>query len=147
MRYQSNRASCGPASLHNALAALGIHRTEDELAQLCKQTPDGTSVRNLGRAIQSISTPEQPLRGDAFGFKGNAEALVALWYYISYLGRPCILAVDHWEHWVTVVGHLGTRFSVVDSANNALVLFYNADQLSERWLGPGPKGGYYGLIV
>src|SRR5262245_12893608 len=125
MRYQSNRASCGPAALHNALASLGIHRTEDELVQLCKQTPDGTSARNLSKAIQSISTTELPLRGDAFGYKNNPEALVSLWYHVSYLGRPCILAVDGWEHWVTVVGHLGTRFAVADSANNALVLYYN----------------------
>lgn len=145
MRYQSNRASCGPASLHNALAALGIHRTEDELAQLCKQTPDGTSARNLGKAIQSISTAEQPLRGETFGFKSAPEALVSLWYWVSYLGRPTILAVDNWEHWVTVAGHLGTRFSVIDSAHNALVLYYNPDDLTTRWV--GPNGGYYGVIL
>lgn len=145
MRYQSNRASCGPAALHNALAALGITRSEDELVQLCKQTPDGTSSRNIAKAIQSISTTEQPLRGQTFGFKGANEALVSIWYYVSYLGRPCILAVDGWEHWVTIIGHLGTRFGVADSANNALVLYYSPDELTTRW--EGPNGGYYGIIV
>src|SRR3954465_2381362 len=100
MRFQSNRASCGPASLSNALATLGIHRTEEELITLCGQTPSGTSVRNLCRAIKQISTPEKPLFGDPVKWSKDNDATIGLWHYTTARGRPVILCVDSFEHWV-----------------------------------------------
>lgn len=145
MKFQSNRASCGPASLSNALACLGIHRTEDELITLCAQTPAGTSVRALCKAIKQISTTEIPLFGEAVKWGKESDATIGLWHYASYRGRPVILCVDDFEHWVVAAGHLGERFVVIDSADNRLVLYYDAPGLVARW--EGPKGGYHGIIV
>lgn len=145
MRYQSNRASCGPASLHNALAALGITRTEDELIALCKQTADGTSSTNLRRAIAAISTEKAQLYGDAIRWPNIELAWVGLWYIVANRGRPVILCVDSFGHWVACVGYLGGRFMVVDSAEIGLVLYYTKEELDARW--EGPKGGYHGIVV
>jgi ABC-type bacteriocin/lantibiotic exporter with double-glycine peptidase domain len=140
--YQTNRASCGPAALSNALEALGIERTEAELITLTGQNANGTSPRQLIRAIKSIQTD---LRGDVFKVRGGGEATIALWHSITQAGRPVILCVDAHEHWVCCTGYIGERFVLVDSAEVGLVFYYTADELVERWI--GPKGGYYGVIV
>ena len=145
MRYQSNRASCGPASLHNALAALGIKRSEDELIALSGQTPNGTSSRGIIKAIKSVSTPEAELFGTAVRWRNIQEGSVGLWYLVGERGRPVILCVDDFEHWVSCVGYLGGRFMIVDSAHNGLLLYYDKEQLNQRW--EGPRGGYHGIIV
>ena len=145
MKYQSNRSSCGPASLHNALASLGIERSEDELIKLCKQTPEGTSVRNLAAAIKAISTDTEPLYGESIAYSVFSNAWVGLWFVVAQRGRPVILCVDELDHWVACIGYLGQRFVVVDSAEVGLVFCYSKDQLDERWV--SPKGKYYGLVV
>lgn len=145
MRYQSNRASCGPASLHNALAALGINRTEEELITLCKQTTDGTSSKNLCAAIKSISTEAAKLYGDTLKWGKMEDAWVGLWFVVAQRGRPAILCVDNFEHWVACVGYLGGRFMVVDSAEIGLVFYYTREELERRW--EGPKGGFHAIIV
>jgi ABC-type bacteriocin/lantibiotic exporter with double-glycine peptidase domain len=141
MRFQSNRSACGPAALHNALASLGIDRSEDELIKLAGQTPNGTNATGLIRAAKSIPGADpRPVR-----WKDEDEAGIALWYYISERGRPLILCVDAFDHWVACTGHLGTRFAVIDSADNALVLYYTHTELIKRWV--GPKGGYHGIVL
>lgn len=145
MRYQSNRAACGPAALHNALQALGVTRTEDELIKLTGQNADGTPPKGLLRAISTISSGDTPLMGEAIRWPKAAEAIVGLWYWITSRGRPVILCVDSFEHWVTCVGHLGTRFAVVDSAETGLLFYYTGEELASRW--EGPKGGFHGIVV
>lgn len=140
--YQTNRASCGPAALSNALEALGIARTEAELITLTGQNANGTSPRQIIRAIKAIG---EGTRGDVFKVSKPDEAVVALWHCISERGRPVILCVDEHEHWVACTGYLGQRFLVVDSAEVGLVFYYTGEELIERW--EGPKGGYYGIVV
>lgn len=145
MKFQQNRSSCGPAALHNGLAALGIIRGEDELIRLCKQTPDGTSASGIITAIRSISSTDNPLKGLPVQWRSGDDAIVGLWWNIAEHGRPTILCVDACDHWVACVGKLGRRFSVVDSADNALLLYYTPESLLARWV--SPKGRYYGIIV
>lgn len=145
MRFQSNKSSCGPAALHNALSALGIARTEDELIRLTGQRPPGTSARGLLKAIKSVSSDDNPLMGECVVWRTVGAAQVGLWYYISERGRPAILCVDSFDHWVCCVGHLGTRFGVVDSADNRMLIYYTAAELARRW--EGPSGGYHAIIV
>ena len=143
--YQTNRASCGPAALSNALEALGIARTEAELITLTGQNANGTSPRQLIRAIKSIGSVEATLSGDVFKVTRAGEAEVALWHCISERGRPVILCVDVHEHWVCAVGYIGGRFVVLDSAETGLVFYYTGEELAERWV--GPNGGFYGIIL
>lgn len=145
MRFQSNKSSCGPAALHNALTALGLSRTEDELIALTGQRPPGTSARGLVKAIKAVSDETNKLLGECVRWTSLDSAQVGLWYYVSERGRPVILCVDDFEHWVVCAGHLGTRFAVVDSADNRMIIYYTASELAERW--EGPNGGYHGIIV
>lgn len=140
--YQTNRASCGPAALSNALEALGIERAEAELITLTGQNANGTSPRQIIRAIKAIG---DGTLGDVFKVSKAGEAVVALWHCLVPRGRPVILCVDAHEHWVACVGYIGERFVVVDSAEVGLVFYYTGGELTDRWA--GPKGGYYGIVV
>lgn len=144
MRFQSNRSSCGPAALHNALAALGIARSEEELIALTKQTPDGTSARQLLSALRTINTPDSGLKALPTRWRSGDDAVVGLWWNIKEHGRPTILCVDELEHWVCAIGVLGQRFLVADSADNRLVISYKPQELLARW---GAEDNYYGIIV
>jgi ABC-type bacteriocin/lantibiotic exporter with double-glycine peptidase domain len=140
MRLQSTQANCGPASLHNALAALGISRTEDELIALCKTTgTEGTSSKNLMGAVRAVG--RHPL------VVNERRAPIALLWLEAWLreGRPVILCVDDNSHWVTAVGALGSRLLVADPANNELVLAYDRVGLLERW--ESEAGRFYGVVV
>lgn len=140
MRFQDTQSNCGPASLLNALAALGIHRTQEELATLCKTTgTDGTSPRNLQNAIRVLGR-------DPVVINERREDVAVLWLDAWLrMGRPVILCVDGGTHWVTAIGTLGyTRVLVADPADNELVLSYDRSVLVSRWV---QNGRYYGVVV
>jgi ABC-type bacteriocin/lantibiotic exporter with double-glycine peptidase domain len=146
-RFQSFRADCGPTSLGNALDALGIRRSHDELVTLCGTTADGTTPLQLKRAIKALR--------DSCGLMGPAEmkdthADIALLRLGAVLhdGRPAILLVDSWEHWVAVVGRLGHRYCVADSADLRQTVHYPPADLAERWAHPGvTRNGFYGIAL
>jgi len=140
--FQSTRSSCGPASISNALESLGIKRTEAELASLCGQTADGTSPKGIIKCLKAIGNG---VKAEVFRERRDEVAVLGLWHSISERGRPFILLVDEFDHWVACVGHIGPRFVVVDSADNALVLFLSAPDLLARWV--GPDGGYHAIAL
>lgn len=140
MRLQDTQANCGPASLHNALAAIGIHRTQDELEALCKTTGTaGTSPRNLQAAIRALGRVPVVINE-----RRDEVAVLMLDAWLRE-GRPVVLCVDGGSHWVAAVGTLGrTQVLVADPADNELVLSYGWGNLVARW---GAEGRYYGIVV
>lgn len=138
MRLQSTKASCGPAALGNALEALGIKRSDDELKVLCKTTAEGTSAKNIIAAIRALGI-------EPVSFKTSAAlAPIVLSHHLTS-GRAAIICVDADAHWVGCIGLLGRRFVVADSAMDALVVSYAEDELLARWV--SPDGRYYGIVV
>src|SRR5690349_23329730 len=118
MRMQDSQANCGPSALRNALAALGISRSGDELEKLCQtDATQGTPVANVVRAARTIEGLE-PRRIQ------ETRADVALLQLLEALraGRPVLLCVDNDSHYVAAVGTLGNRVLVADSADSELVL-------------------------
>lgn len=139
MRMQDTAANCGPASLSNALAAVGIARSQAECETLCKTSgTDGTSIRGLTGGIKALGRVPITLNERRFD--------VALLRLVSHLagGRPAVLCVDKNEHWVAAVGHIGTRILIADPADNELVLSLAADELKARW---GHGNRFYGVVV
>lgn len=138
MRFQSRKFSCGPTALHNALEAMGIHRSEDELAGLAGTTTDGTSEVGLKKAADAMGVLAGTISEKRF-----EVARLKLFEHV-YRQGTAILCVDDYSHWVTVVGLSGHRFIVIDSADNNLVLFMDDDKLEDRWTG---SGNYYGVLL
>jgi ABC-type bacteriocin/lantibiotic exporter with double-glycine peptidase domain len=145
-RFQSYRADCGPSALGNALDALGIRRSHDELVSLCGTTADGTTPTQLKRAITAL----RESCGLTCGELKDTHADVALLRLGAVLsdGRPAILLVDSWEHWVAVVGRLGHRYIVADSADLRQTVHYQPADLADRWQHPGvTRNGLYGIAL
>lgn len=142
MRFQSTAASCGPAALRNALAALGVARTEDELATLCGTTAEGTPPRGVLKALREM--------GHSPAVVHEARGQVAWLLLLQALaaGRPAIACVDQDEHWVAVFATLGARNEdgprvlVADSGSSELVHSYTAAEWLERWGGPTRRPFY-----
>jgi ABC-type bacteriocin/lantibiotic exporter with double-glycine peptidase domain len=139
MRYQSRKSSCGPASLVNALEALGIGRSEDEIGALSKQDTNGTTSSNLRKAAEAVGV-------EVMNVCEQREE-VAGWLIESQIrsGHPGIIVVDNDEHWISVVGILGNTFIVADPADNDLLLFYSLTGLLTRWR--SPNGKYAGFFL
>ncbi len=144
MRLQRNRSSCGSAALCNALECLGVRRTEDEMAVLCKQTPEGTTATNLRKAIATIEGTRNTLIDEA-----RADVALLRLLQSLYEGRPVIVCVDGWRHWAVAAGVLGfgQRILCVDSADNDLVQTRTLDEFVEWWRAEGAKKPFWGVVV
>ena len=152
MRYQTTDYNCGPAALQNALKALRHHVTQDKLAELAGTTPDGTDDEGLKRAVVALG-----FGVDEISCVEPRVAFARL-YGSLLVGRPVVLCVDRWSHWVTAIGVCGTRVLLAEPGRypyslreNGLQVL-NKDRLCKRWRAAhrvtgagGPR--YYGLAV
>lgn len=146
MRFQSTQASCGPASLRNALQVLGIERSEEELASLSGCTTQGTSPRGMMRALLLIAKDNPRVMPGPLTERRDDIAILRLSACIQK-GHPVILMVDNDEHWAVCFGTLGSDiFHLADSADEEMVRHYSAERLLERWRGT-TKNAYYGIIL
>jgi ABC-type bacteriocin/lantibiotic exporter with double-glycine peptidase domain len=139
MRMQDTAANCGPASLSNALQAIGITRTQAECEELCKTSgTDGTSIRGFQTALKSLGLHRKPINERRWD--------VSLLLLLSYLhdGHAAVLSVDGGEHWVAAVGVIGDRVLIADPAENELVLSLAPDALKARW---GNANRFYGVVL
>lgn len=148
MRFQRTKSSCGPAALANALECLGIRRTEEELAALCKTTSEGTAANNLIKAIGAIEGTQNILVEESRADVGLIKVVQSL-----YEGRPVVVCVntkEPWDHYAVAAGvlGLGKRIVCVDSADEEMVRTRTLDEFVEWWRGPEKaKRPFWGVIV
>lgn len=136
---QDTAANCGPASLSNALAAVGVVRTQQECEGLCRTTAiKGTDLRSLQAGIKAVGRTPRVLSERRFD--------VAYSFLCDALRgeEAAVLCVDKGDHWVAAIGLLGERVLIADSADNELVLSLAPDMLKARWLS---TARYYGVIL
>jgi predicted double-glycine peptidase len=152
LRYQKTEYHCGPAAVQNALAVIGIKVSQDRLAAAAGTTEEhGTDQEGIKRAIISA--------GRSFDEHATDTERVAhgwLWYSLM-VGRPVVLCVDRWAHWVVAVGVLGKRAVLFDPARyrhntDRLGTFtLPKDRLLKRWKAAhrvaGSEPAYYGIAV
>lgn len=125
---QPNKYQCGPFALKYALVMLGQFRDERNIARKAGSTWwYGTDEIGLAKAARSFSC-----RMKHFSSSSPKQALRLLIANIKK-GIPCILSVDNWEHWFTVVGYNHNKFVVVDSGLDKVIVIYSPLQLARRW--------------
>lgn len=145
IRLQDNQANCGAFATKNALAALGIERSAEELEKLCRTSAtDGTPTKNIVAALAKIDG----CRPVKIREKRREIALLRLRGALEE-GRPVVLSWcdgegNPGEHWVAAVGMLGRRYLVADSADNEMVLSVEVDELAAKW---ADHGVYEGVIL
>lgn len=139
--------SCGPAALVNAARAIGVRVAEGRLRALAGTTEDGTDEHELIAAARGIG-----LTATAHHSKDQAAA----WAFIRANvmdGRPCLICIDQWSHWVTVVGIVGDRIILADPANTKKNQSENGihplsrPDLLRRWRCPKEEEPFYAIAV
>ena len=134
MRYQQTDYYCGPAALQNALKALRKHVTQDRIAELAGTSPaEGTDEDGIKRATIALGYGVDEIATDD---RARARNLLT---GSLLVGRPVLLCVDRWGHWVTAIAMAGTAVVVAEPArfphtqreNGILVV--TQERLLRRW--------------
>lgn len=143
MRLQSSQANCGAAAVLNAACALGRTNVSlEECERVCKTSAsEGTSIRNL---ISGAKTTGLSLACEIKEAK-EYVALLLLAHWVTVGGAVCV-TVDEDSHWATVIGRVGARYLVADSADSELVLSLSSKELLERWDSGIGRTRFYGAV-
>lgn len=125
---QPYKYQCGPFALKYALVMLGRFENEREIAKRAGSTWwYGTDEIGLAKAAKTYDCKMKYFRREI-----PDEAIKALSNHLK-AGYPCILSVDNWEHWFTVINEQQDKFIVVDSGLDKVIVIYTARQLLKRW--------------
>lgn len=112
MRYQQKSYSCGPAALLNAIKIFEKKITESKIRKLSSCSEDGTDENGLITAIRQLNyTASTHWSADQ----------TAAWSFIRANvmdGRPCLVCIDQWQHWVTIIGIIGDKVILIDPSNS-----------------------------
>ena len=112
MRSQQRSWSCGPAALVNICRALGRRVAEGRARVLAGTTKaGGTDELGLISAARSL--------GLTAAVHSSSDKAAAWAFIRSNVadGRPCLLCIDQWQHWVAAIGVVGDRVLIHDPAN------------------------------
>jgi ABC-type bacteriocin/lantibiotic exporter with double-glycine peptidase domain len=157
MKYQQKPHYCGPASIQNALLAMGQRVGQDKIARLCGTSADGTDDHEIIAGLKALNLNYVELKTDIWN-----EARNFLDLHVGQLGNPVILCIERWLHWVCVIGGLGPqskmRYVVYDSARfdynkiNNGVNMWGWKKLRNEWtaghrVDVEHTGAYYGIAV
>ncbi len=127
---QNNRWQCGPFALKHALAIVGHFVDESSITRAAKTTKDGTDEKMLRRAAERFDSRLIEIRRftEAAAFKALKAALTK--------GSPCMICINQWGHWVTIVGFdvKSERFVVIDSEKDPVVRIPAWSELKRRWV-------------
>jgi ABC-type bacteriocin/lantibiotic exporter with double-glycine peptidase domain len=147
VRYQQRAWSCGPAALVNAARAIGVRIAEGRVRALAGTTEDGTDEDELIAATRGIGLKATP---------HHSADQNAAWAFVRANvldGRPCVLCIDQWRHWVTVIGIVGDRVLLCDPndtkknhGENGLYSMSRND-LFRRWRCPNEEEPFYAIAV
>jgi hypothetical protein len=107
---------------------LGRFENEKEIGKKAGSTWwYGTDEIGLAKAAKSFDCKMKYFRRE------NANDAIKILTYHLKRGYPCILSVDNWEHWLTVINQQRGKFILVDSALDKVIAIYTPVQLARRW--------------
>jgi hypothetical protein len=126
---QPNRWQCGPFAVKHALIMLGILADEKAISKIAGSDKNvGTNEVQLARAARKYDCDLLlERREDA------AEARRALGEHLRQ-GLPCLVCINEWSHWVTIVKEEKGRFIVLDSYDEAVLVILTWKQLENCWV-------------
>lgn len=125
------------------MKALGISRHSSELEALCKTSAtEGTSPKNMIRALDKLEGIIPVVLSES----REDVAMLRIRFAVRNQG-PAVCVVDNGEHYVTVIGFLGERFLVCDSADSELVVSYSPQEWANRWRESDVKKPFWAVVL
>jgi len=135
---QPHKYQCGPFALKYALVMLGRFESEKSIAKKAGSNWwYGTDEIGLARAARYYNCRLKYFRRET-----PQDAIKALTQQLRK-GYPCVLAVDDWGHWITVVNWQQGKFVVVDSSFDKVINIYSANQITRRWKYDDPDNSFF----
>ena len=126
---QPNKYQCGPFALKHALIMLGMIIDEKDVSRIAgTHWWAGTDEVKLARAARKYDCTMKMVRRTN-SLRAKRELLLAL-----KRGYPCLLCVDGWSHWITIVGAERSKFIYIDSSNAPVVRIDEWRVLKRRWV-------------
>ena len=136
---QPDDTTCGPASIKHALHVLGIRKSLPSLVTLCKTNRNGTSTKNILRAITKLGLSVMAVENatlrhlqSALKYPPSAPraALVSYLYDLDEKYNP----QPESGHWAVVASYLSStsRIVLLDSASGKRKS-YNWSDIRSRW--------------
>lgn len=125
---QPGKWECGPFALKHALLMRGVLASEREIGRVAGTTPEGTDETQLARAAACYGFELPTIR--------RLEADAARAELIRFLRRgiSCLLCVNEWDHWVTVVHEERGEFIVLDSERSQVIVVVDWPGLRRLWV-------------
>jgi len=125
---QPNKYQCGPFALKYALVMLGVFAGEKSIARKAGSSWwHGTDEIGLSEAAKYYDCRLKYFRREI-----GEDAIKVLIQHLKR-GYPCILSVDKWGHWLTVINWQQGKFILIDSSKPKVINIYSAKQLISRW--------------
>ena len=125
---QPNKYQCGPFALKYALVMLGVFASEKSIGRKAGSSWwYGTDEIGLAKAAKYYDCRLKYFRREV-----GADAVKVLMQHLKK-GYPCILSVDSWGHWLTVINWQQGKFILIDSSMDKVINIYSAKQLISRW--------------
>ena len=139
--YQRRKFTCGPTSLHNAVAFLyGIGPSEDDFTEACRCGSEGTTEHQLKRGLRKFGFMHKSM-----SHKTVDGALLAVQEEVEN-GNAVVIYGYHRVHWFVVIGYQADHYIVIDSADPELVVRYSQERLLNEW-NPDAKHRFYAISV
>lgn len=140
---------CGPNSVRNAARIYGIRKSQASIARGLELSEGWdeddilNSITELGLSFHILESNRQQ----------DAREFLQGWVHLA----PVILCVDHWEHWVTIIGGCGPCYLMADGDNDPRnqseqgIYPLRPKTVLKRWRAArkvaGKQGKYYGVVV
>jgi hypothetical protein len=126
---QPNRWQCGPFALKHALIMLGILADEKQISRVSGANRiSGANEVQLARAARKYDC-DLVLRRKTLARDARRELAGFLRQRL-----PCLICINEWSHWVTVVKQEQGCFIVLDSRDVAVLKILTWKQLQKRWV-------------
>jgi len=142
---QETRFSCGPASVRNALLALGFVYSERRIREIAgSDLNKGTSEKKLKKTLRH------------FGFKfkefdnKTAGAFKQRIIYNLKKGNKLIILTDHEDHWISAVEYENKYITAIDPEQKRVKTMLTPKELSNWCLNFNKRTKetyYYGIII
>lgn len=129
---QPNLWQCGPFALKHALLVHGILVSEGEISKVAGTNWRGSDESQLGRAARKFGCDVPMIR--------KLDPTKARRELTQYLRRgiPCLICIQEWSHWVTVVKEEKGQFILLDSRDPAVLVIAAWPTLRNMWVYPEP---------
>lgn len=125
---QPNQYQCGPFALKYALVMLGVFKNEDQIGITAGSSWwAGTDEIGLSKAAKKYKCKMK-----YFQSSNPDDARRALNDELNK-GFPCILSVNDWGHWLTVVNYTKGKYVVIDSDNEKVIGIRSPKQILKVW--------------